>query len=100
MTFISVRQEDLRAAAEDLSEAAALIADGVRISCADAGAARQSGWLAEAELARAQTAWTAHLAGLRTAVATSALGLAAAADHYAAAEREAGEAWLRGGVSA
>ena len=97
MTVISVDPEQFRIAAAQLSDAAALLARSCHGLGAEPGAGDQAGWLAPAELAAAQQVWTSYLGGLHDCVDWSAQALRAAADTYAAAERQAGEPQRRHG---
>ncbi len=94
MTLISVRPADLWAAAEDLGSAAQFLARSYQSP--DLDLAQNAGWSTQAELVSAATAWTTYLRGLHAAVEGSASALRAAAETYAASERDADKA-LRSG---
>jgi hypothetical protein len=87
MTLISVRPADLQAAAEHLDDAAELLARSYQGP--DLGVTHHTGSSTRTEVASAATVWTSYLRGLHAAVEGSASALRAAADAYAASEREA-----------
>jgi hypothetical protein len=97
MTLISVRPADLRAAGQDLGDSAQLIAQSYQSREPDLSVAHHAGWLTQAELVSAATAWTTYLRGLHEAVEGKASALRAAAESYAASERDAAALQRNGG---
>jgi hypothetical protein len=98
MTLISVRPAELRAAAANLCEAAALLARSCQQTDAERRVAPDGGWLTAPELCLAAEVWSAYLRQLRANIEDVAERLSAAATMYAAGEREANDVQRPGGV--
>lgn len=98
MTVIRVDEEDLRAAARQISAAGSIVAGSYRAQAAElVPGGGQAGWSATATLGVAVGAWGPYLGGLHESVEASATGLRAAADAYVAADWEAADRHRRGG---
>ena len=97
MTLISVHPADLRAAAAQIDNAAALVAHCYQGPGRELAVARHPAWSTQTELVSAGHIWTSYLSGLRKAVQGSARALRTVADSYAASESDAAHAQRRGG---
>jgi hypothetical protein len=96
MTLMSVDPEDLRAAAVEIRDAAAILERGAREAGDDIAVIRHPGWTTQAELAAAGRVWTDYLSGLSSSVEDTADRLRSVAETYAACERQVAAVQRRG----
>jgi hypothetical protein len=96
MTLMSVDPEDLRAAAVEISDSAAILERGAREAGDDISLTHHPRWTTDAELAAAGRVWTDYLRGLCCSVEDTASRLRLAAETYVACERQAAALQRRG----